>query len=215
MVRKREPEKPEIDPGAASPIGVNGVEPPLPSHDGGIGDFEQFAISTDVDHLDGVPVTCRVGAPKKGTFFRCHPNPDYYKALNFLEHEIDGKRRQFLILSSLLGLEEVDGLVGSRLVVPYITQHGLVGVWLVSIEHADNTWVSSAMGAIRAAKATWTAATAKPPIGQYLVRHPAVEIPEPSWPDWSLKQWYDVAFPADVWIKDREHVILRKLRGEV
>ena len=70
---------------------------------------------------------------RQDSFFRTHPDASYYLHLHVLVYDGEGKRRSYLLDPALLGLPELEGLCKICRVVPYITHHGAIGIWLISI----------------------------------------------------------------------------------
>ena len=129
--------------------------PPVPPPDapGDLDKYARFIVKDVVTATTGEAAVCTVGTPGKTSYFRTHPDTSYYLHLHVLVYEGEGKRRTYLLDPALLGLPELEGLCKICRVVPYITHHGTIGIWLISIEYDDNPWIRSALNITEEAKA--------------------------------------------------------------
>jgi hypothetical protein len=187
---------------------------PPPDAPGDLDKYARFIVKDVVTATTGEAAVCTVGTPGKTSYFRAHPDASYYLHLHVLVYEGEGKRRTYLLDPALLGLPELEGLCKICRVVPYITHHGTIGIWLISIEYDDNPWIRSALNITEEAKARWVAAVAVTKQSQYRRQYPTREFDEPNWPELPVSGWLDLAFSADSWITERDHPVLKKIRGE-
>jgi hypothetical protein len=162
-----------------------------------LGSFEQFAADDDFEVGELKTLYCQVGRPDANAFIRTYPDKAWWKDLFTLEFAgADGRRSLYLISPALRGLEELEGKVKRRRMVPYITLAGSLGLWPIGIESLENSWVSSAMRACEAARTDWMPVSLKS-IGQNKVRPAAGKHPDPKWPNLTLAEIIDLAFPPD------------------
>jgi hypothetical protein len=75
-------------------------------------------------------------------------------------------------------------------------------------------WTRSALQAVGLATKNWVRITANLSLGAYEIFQAGGELPEPEWPTLTLTELLRIAF-RDRFIKDLNHPILRRLRGEV
>jgi len=78
-----------------------------------------------------------------------------------------------------------------------------------------NRWHESAIEAARLAEKDWLRPVADMAAGQYVPYIAAANLPEPEWPDdLTMRDYLRLAF-KDRFVKDTDHIVLRKLRGEI
>jgi hypothetical protein len=182
---------------------------------GDLGDFEQFAISSGSETRSASAVICSVGRPGKIDFFRVPADDKLYRDFSVLEFEADGgNKKQYLVGPGLSGLPELEGRAKTKRLVPYVTLHGALGLWPISLDQEDNTWVRSALYIVGEARSRWVAAISHRQSGAYRMLPASGLHPEPVWPLKNLKEWLDLSFPPERRILDRNHPVMMKLRGE-
>lgn len=84
--------------------------------------------------------------------------------------------------------------------------------WLPGIDGRANRWTDTLLDAARLAERAWV--TVKAGSGDYEIQEARGQLPEPEWPDWSLREWVRLAF-QDRHIATIDHPVLRALRGEI
>ncbi|MEO1994751.1 MAG: hypothetical protein ABGZ17_05695 [Planctomycetaceae bacterium] len=78
-----------------------------------------------------------------------------------------------------------------------------------------NRWHESGIEAARLAEGDWLRSVADMSAGQYVPYVAAANLPEPEWPDeLTMGDYLRLAF-KDRFVKDTDHLVLKKLRGEV
>jgi hypothetical protein len=187
----------------------------IPNSDAGdeLDEFERYAVSDVITSKAGEAVTCSVGTPNKLHFFRCPTDPGLYRVLSFLVYEGEGKKRTYLLDGRLKDLPEFEGRIKVGRTTPYINQYGALGLWLLSIEHDDNPWVSSGLRIAEAAKTQWVAALPAKKQSSYRLLIAEKDFGEPEWPDLNLVGWLKLAFPEEMRINSPDHPIAKALRG--
>jgi hypothetical protein len=188
----------------------------LPSSDpGDLGAFARFAADDTFEATEAQAVVCTVGRPGNIDHFRTHSNPSWWCDFYFLEYTgANGQRQLYFVDPALNGLPELEGQVKRRRLVPYVTLRGGLGVWPIGIEATDNHYVSSALRICGEAVGRWVLCVSVRELGQYKLKFAQGEHPEPKWPDLSLGQLLEMAFPPEKRITTTDHPILAKLRGE-
>jgi hypothetical protein len=185
---------------------------------GDLGSFEEFAADDHFEVGELKTLYCQVGRPDANAFIRTYPDKAWWKDLFTLEFAgADGRRSMYLISPALRGLEELEGKVKRRRMVPYLTLGESLGLWPIGIESLENSWVSSAMRACEAARTDWIMPVSLKSIGQNKVRPAAGKHPDPKWPNLTLAEIIDLAFPPEKRItaeNHHDHPVLARLRGE-
>ena len=64
------------------------------------------------------------------------------------------------------------------------------------------------------AKNSWVRVQSDMGLGAYVAYVPQVELPDPEWPEMSLREMLHLAFRNN-YINSLDHPVLRRLRGEV
>jgi hypothetical protein len=195
---------------------IDSPDIPPPDAPSNLDKYARFIASDAVAATKGAIAVCSWGTPPKGSFIRTHPQADYYLHLHVLVYEGDGKRKTYLLDPRLLGLPEVEGYTKIVRTVPWITNHGNIGIWPISIEFDDNPWIKSALNVTSEAQTTWLSAIAAPKQGQYRVQYPSRELGDPDWSQTpqTISGWLDLAISDSAWITDRDHPVLKRIRGE-
>ena len=185
---------------------------PKPGH---LGSFARFAAPDTFEVSSEKTYVCEVGRPGKTDYFRTHADKTWWTDFFLLEFtDASGQRNLYFVDPSLGGLPELEGQVKRKRLVPFMTLRGGLGVWPISIENTDNGYVRSALLICEEAIETWMLCVSKREIGQYKAKPAQGNHAEPVWPDMTLEQILQLAFPPEKQILDRDHPVLAKLRGE-
>jgi hypothetical protein len=155
-----------------------------------------------------------VRRPDKMEFFRAHPDPNYRYPTLVLE--VPWERDDYLVHPSLRSIVPEASPV---LLVTCVTRDGAIFFWPAKLPKDDKLsilWSNSAMNAVTTAEKTWIRVKGDKKISAYDVT-PAVasdQLPPPDWSDYTFQQLFDIAFKDRV-ISDPNHIVLRRLRGEI
>jgi hypothetical protein len=163
-----------------------------------------------------VLLTVPVRKPDRSWFVRVHDDPGYSLATAVIEVR-DGREETYLVARDLW-----DGLAGEatfspRVLYTAVNRQGVVFLWPVKLPGPDgrqDQWSRSAADAVELAKRGWVRVTADMGLGSYQVFQATGDLPEPEWPDLPFGELLKIAF-RDKMIQDRDHPVLRQLRGEV
>jgi hypothetical protein len=97
------------------------------------------------------------------------------------------------------------------------TRNGGLFVWLIPAPSKDgklNSWTESKREAANVARSQWMRLKSDKPNQQYRHLTPQITIPDPTWPDVSMRTILERAFGKDRLITDLDHPLLKSLRGE-
>ena len=89
-------------------------------------------------------------------------------------------------------------------------------LWQVKLPGNDGrsiAWHSSALEAAQLAQSRWVRVSANMTAGYYDVFEATVELPEPVWPDLKFPKLLETCF-RDRFIRDRDDIVIKQLRGE-
>lgn len=161
-----------------------------------------------------VLTTVPVRRPGPTEFIRIPPDPAWRMiAATFEDKE---SREHYLVLPNLavgLGAD-----VNPVELLVYITRSGSLGIWPLKLPGLDgrrNPWNESAREAAKLATEKWIRIRSNMAAGAYDVFEATGAIPDPEWPeDLSFAGILHLAFNGRV-IDTADHVVLRRLRGEI
>lgn len=155
-----------------------------------------------------VQATVPVGKPGPQTYFRVHPEWQVYVATLTHEESI------YLVSAGLC--DALEGDLKIKLVVPYMTRDGDIGLWPLNPLQAAgrrDTWTASAHRVLVASRQGWVRMRSNMPLRSYDLIHPKTVWDEPSWTDQDFDSLLEAAF-ADRVIGTLDHPVVRALAGE-
>lgn len=149
--------------------------------------------------------------PGKQVFVRVHPDEIYRLTAAVVDLKEEGE--VYLVAPSVAeALAEEVTLVT---LFTAVDRQGNLFLWPVKLPKGDarsNTWNLSALAAAEAAMKAWVRVVANMAGQAYDVFRATGDLPEPEWPDLTLKEILKIAF-RDRYIDDLEHPVIRKLQG--
>ncbi|MDF1552455.1 MAG: hypothetical protein P1P84_05300 [Deferrisomatales bacterium] len=96
-----------------------------------------------------------------------------------------------------------------------VTTRGEHFIWLAKLPaHADDDWGYTRLQALRASKKCWVRLVGDREQGCYRVIEATGDLAQPVWPEESLSTILERTFEDRI-IRDLDHEVLRRLRGEV
>ncbi len=155
-------------------------------------------------------VPCR--KPNRYDFVRVHPGEGYRMETIIFEDKMN--RDVYLVDPELR--EELANESFAACLLTAITKQGNVFLWQVRLPGEDgrsNSWNDSALAASRIAERSWVRMSANMSAGSYDTHEAVGDLGEPNWPDSSFQELLRICF-KDRFIQDRDHPVLRELRGE-
>src|SRR5262249_50815259 len=160
-------------------------------------------------------LTVPVRKPDKSWFVRVHPDPEYRLQTAVLE--LKEERETYLVAPQLWPELASEATFSPRVLFTAINRQGVLFLWPIRLPGSDgrqDEWSRTALEAAGMATKKWVRVVANMGLGAYDVFQATGSLPEPEWPDISLHELLRIAF-KDRYIADRNHSVLRKLRGEV
>jgi hypothetical protein len=146
-------------------------------------------------------------------FLQVHPDPAY--RLETMVLELKEECEFYLVDRSLWA--ELPGELSPRLLVTAINRQGVVFIWPLRLPGADgrqDSWSRSALEAAQLAMHRWVKVVANMALGAYEVYAAEGNLPDPEWPALSFAELLKIAV-KDRLIRERDHPVMRKLRGEL
>jgi hypothetical protein len=179
--------------------------------------LDALRLSQDFDAEVGgkkLLTTVPVRRPKRQEFVRVHHDPAWHLPAALLEVEED--RESYLVVSALQKAltEEVRPVD----LVTAMNRSGLLFLWPVKRAKAGkraNAWLTSAQAGARLAQKHWVKVASNHDLAAYEITQAEVHYPDPKWPtDLDFDDLLKLAFKDHV-IRDMQHPVLRRLRGEI
>lgn len=178
-------------------------------------DLENLRLSQNFGELVGVKkllTTVPVRKPGKQDFFRVRPGADWRLETMVLEIKEDSET--YLVAPEIW--PELPGELVPKVLFLTISRQGVVAIWPVRLPGEDgrqDAWSRSALEAADLGQRSWLRLAANRSLGAYEVfRAMREDLPEPIWPDKSLKEILEIAF-QDKYIRNLDHPVIRRLRG--
>jgi hypothetical protein len=171
---------------------------------------QDFTVSTGVKKLI---TTVPTRKPHRQEFIRVHPDPTW--RLETVALELKEEREVYLVDRALWA--ELPGDLSPRVLVTAISWQGVVFIWPLRLPGADgrqDVWSRSALEAAQHAMGQWVKVAANMALGAYEVYTAQGPLPEPEWSPVTFQELLQIAF-KDRFIRDIDHPVLRKLRGEL
>ena len=159
-------------------------------------------------------LTVPVRKPAKEWWIQVHPNPAYRIQTAVLELKED--REVYLVDPELWSELATESTFSPRALFTAITRQNVLFLWPIRLPGPDgktDEWSRSALEAATRAGGNWVRVQANMYLGAYEVQETIADIAAPQWPETSFRNLLEVAF-RDRRIDDRNHPVLRRLRGE-
>jgi hypothetical protein len=191
---------------------ASGDRPPVPDP------FDPASLRLGSDYSQGLGVRKVISTvpnrkPNKSEWFRVRPGEEWRLQTAVLELEKGVERSTYLVAPSLW--PDLSGEIAPALLLTCVNRANDLFIWRVKLPGADgrtNTWTESAMQIAAAAESTWCRMVSDVSNGIYTHFEPAVDLPEPKWPDLSFSEIIKLAFRGRM-IDSLDHPILSELRG--
>lgn len=197
-------------------------QPAQQQPDAGPDPFDPASLRLSQDFAAGMGVrkallTVPVRKPDKSWFVRVHPDPAYRLPTAVVELKEERGSETYLVHQSLWPDLAGESTFSPRALFTAVNRQGVLFVWPIRLPGSDgrvDEWSRTALEAADMAAKGWIRVAANMGLGAYDVFHATGNLPDPEWPDLPFQQLLRVAF-RDRYIRDVNHPVLRKLRGEV
>jgi hypothetical protein len=155
--------------------------------------------------------------PDKSWFVRVHPDPAYRLQTAVIELKEDRGAETYLVSPALWPDLATEATFSPRALFTAINRLGVVFLWPIRLPGSDgrqDEWSRTALEAADMAAKGWVRVSANMQLGAYDLFQAPGNFPDPEWPDLPFRDLLRIGF-KDRFISDRNHTVLRKLRGEV
>ncbi len=178
--------------------------------------LSKYRLSQDF-HKQGnaekIQVPLSVRKPERGEYIRVFPDNDDPYSVITLEFK-EGNNTTLYLVSPEIAVQIEDEVRTSRLQLT-TTRYEAYYIWPLKISKGrSNSWNDSAYAAAQEAMESWVRVKSMLDIGVYEPWRATAEIPEPTWPEKSMDELVDEAFGENK-IDSMDHIVLKKLRGEI
>ncbi len=156
-----------------------------------------------------------VRKPDKSWWVQTHPD-DLYR-LQTAVIELKEDRETYLVAPSLWPGLAAEPTFSPRALFTSVNRQGVLFLWPVRLPGSDgkvDEWSRTALESANAARGEWVRVIPNMSLGAYEMFTATGDIPAPTWPDLPFADVLRIAF-KDRYIDTMDHLVLRKLRGEV
>ena len=200
--------------------GVNGVE----SHFSGTNDdlppdpfcdLDKLRIADGMHEQCGTKVMARLECRKPGSQEYVRANDDVNYSIDALIIENKESREYYMVDPSLEKIVTQEAFRAR--IITAVNRNGDLFLWVVKLRGLDgrsNSWNESALAASENAKKKWTRIIANMRSNSYDILEVPVPDIEPEWPDVPFNKMLRLCF-RDRFIDSWDHILLKKLRGEI
>jgi hypothetical protein len=228
-MRKKEPELGQVNNGLESdtsfPLGENpgtdSAQPESMQKATSLADpFDPANLRLSQDFAASLGVkkallTVPVRKPDKSWFVRVHPDDGYRLLTAVIELKED--RETYLVSPVLWPDLAAESTFSPRALFTAVNRQGVLFLWPIRLPGPDgkvDEWSRSALEAAELARKGWVRVAANMALGAYDVFQANGDLPEPEWPIEPFRELLRVGF-KDRYIDNKDHLVLRKLRGEM
>ncbi len=179
-------------------------------------DLNNLKLSQSFDLDVGVKkvlINVPVRRPDNQWFIQVHPDENCSYSTAVIELKED--RETYLVAKELWG--ELQAELKPKVFVYSINKQGNVFLWPIKLPSSDgqiDDWNKSALEAAQLAKGNWCRIFSNKSLGSYDVKMSTSPGPSPVWPEKEFSEILKIAF-KDKYIDSLEHVVVKKLRGEI
>jgi hypothetical protein len=157
-------------------------------------------------------LTVPVRKPGRQDYFRVHPDPAFRLETAVLE--LKDERETYLVDPALW--PELAGELIAKVLFLTVNRQKVTAIWPVRLPGEDgrvDTWSQSAMEAAQIGMENWIRVVANMSLNAYEVYEATVTLSAPEWPSIPFADIVRIAFKGR-YIKDLDHPVVRRLRGE-
>jgi len=178
-------------------------------------DLESLRLKQDFDEIVGaqaVLATVAVRKPGAQEWFRVHPDSSWRLETTLLQLKED--RESYLVAPSLRA--ELWDEILPIILYTAVSRQGEPFLWPVRLPKSDgktDKYMETDLAAAKVAETKWVRRYWVPEVKSHKILAAKNLLDEPAWPEVGFKELLKIAF-KDRFIKDLDHPVLKKLRGE-
>jgi hypothetical protein len=181
-------------------------------------DLESLKLSQDFSNLLSVKKNIhgiQIRKPGKNEFFRIRSEPDWSIDTAVLEVKKEMDTTTYVVAPSLWK-PLMDDITPQRIFTAINTQ-GVVFLVPVTLPKPDGTtsmWHETRLAAVEEAKTDWVKLVSNKAAGAYETFVAKGNLPEPTWPNTTFQELFNIAFEGH-YIDSLDHPVLQRRRGEI
>ena len=183
----------------------------------GLNPFDPAALRLDQSYADTVGVkklltTVPVRKPNSQEFVRVHPDLAF-RLTPAATIEVKEDREVYLVTPNMA--QALPGEFSAVTQHLAINRQGVLFLWPVKLPNPEgkhNEWNRSAAEAAERSMKKWVRVTSSMSLGAYEIFEASGDLPEPVWPDYSLKEILEIAF-RDRIVDRPDHPLVQRLKG--
>ena len=166
-------------------------------------------IEGDADHG-----SITIGPPPKDKFFICPDDEEWYLPAMVWSDPQDG-RKVFYIGEPLWELSDLQGVLRSVMLAPWMLTSGVLGLWPISTKDFNGgDYRETALDAVREARKDWRRVQSDQKERCWHHFPPHEPLPKRAWPaDLTPEKFYHKAFGKNRVVMNTDHPLIRRLRG--
>jgi hypothetical protein len=180
-------------------------------------DIESLRYTGELDSSESHQVlfTIPVRRPDPQIYCRVRPGEGWRIITAALELKGDGARGEIYLVTAPELRSALAAELRKMVLFYCMDRFEKPFIWPIKIEDGrKNSWLSSAMDAAHLAMRSWARIVPDFGLSGYRAHVATANLPEPPWPELTFQEVINLAF-KDRQIKDADHEILRRLRGEL
>jgi hypothetical protein len=158
--------------------------------------------------------TLPIRKPNKQDFVRVHPGEAYRMTAALIELSED---RETYILTPGFTHQLAENEYFIATLYLCINRQKVLSFWPVKLPGPDGrqmNWHTSAADGVEKAMKKWIRLTANMSLGAYEIAEAAGNLPDPEWPEQSMRELLAIAFKGRI-IDGVDHPVMKKLNGEI
>ena len=181
-------------------------------------DPERLRLTQDYAAQIGVEkllLTVPVRKPSREAWVRTHPDDDYW--LETAVVELKEERETYIVQPELWPLLAGEATFVRKALVLSMTRQKVAFLWPLRLAGEDgklDEWAHSAIECAKKARDNWVRVSSNMPLQAYEAAISIADLPAPEWPEQTMRDLLEIAFRRYI-IRDEDHPVLRRLRGEV
>lgn len=183
-------------------------------------DPDQLRLSQDFGAslgIEKVLTSVPVRKPSKEAWIQVHPDDNFHLRTFVIDLKDEGEI--YLVDQLLWPNLQGEATFSRRHLFTTVTRQGKAFIWPIRLPGPNgkiNSWNADALQAAEMARGKWIRISANMETKAYdvVVAPNQLQLQLPQWPKESFRELFQIAF-KDKFIDSMDHIVLRKLRGEV
>jgi hypothetical protein len=177
-------------------------------------DLDALRVTGSINTIGAKPIFYNIAVrkPNKQEFFRVNTDPEYSFQCGILE--LKDEREHYLVTPNMIPEMAEDVRVVELTLCT--SRQGVPFLWPIPMPDETgrlNPWHQSAREASEFARKKWIRMIADMSAGSYSLHEASAKIPDPEWPDKTMRELIEIAFKNGRLIDSPDHPVIVQLRG--